>query len=160
MKPSNSAEIGKQCMPTGTVKWFSVAKGFGFITPDDGTATYSCISQRLRKPIFRPWRTALLFGIPLARGTGKSLQKASRSFPSRRHLNASLNRIMQLQLSRKNSRRSGVFDGDSCHGCSNRERLRLTRHRSTLCATSSAALSNNHLRDWYVQFSSKCKYGI
>jgi CspA family cold shock protein len=32
-----SSHGGTSTMPTGTVKWFSDEKGFGFITPDEGS---------------------------------------------------------------------------------------------------------------------------
>lgn len=36
MRPMSGVLIGSLQMATGTVKWFNDAKGFGFITPDEG----------------------------------------------------------------------------------------------------------------------------
>jgi CspA family cold shock protein len=37
LRGGSTSTPGGDSMPTGTVKWFSDEKGFGFITPDEGS---------------------------------------------------------------------------------------------------------------------------
>jgi CspA family cold shock protein len=40
-------------MPTGTVKWFNDDKGYGFVSPDDGSKDVFCSSQCDRRRGFK-----------------------------------------------------------------------------------------------------------
>jgi len=41
--------IGRTDVAMGTVKWFNMTKGYGFITPEGGGQDVSCTSQQLRR---------------------------------------------------------------------------------------------------------------
>ena len=41
-------------MQTGTVKWFNAAKGFGFITPDDGSKDVFVHSGAVKRAGLKP----------------------------------------------------------------------------------------------------------
>jgi len=60
-------------MPEGTVKWFNATKGFGFITPDDGSpdvfAHFSSIERSNAPHLHEPVGVGLPHPIPAFGGS-------------------------------------------------------------------------------------------
>ncbi len=60
-------------MATGTVKWFNDAKGFGFITPDEGGEDLFCHHTAIQSSGFRTLAEGQRVEFEVARGP-KGLQ--------------------------------------------------------------------------------------
>jgi CspA family cold shock protein len=68
-------------MPSGTVKWFNDAKGYGFITPDDGGEDLFAHFSAIQMPGFKTLKEAQKVTFEVVQGP-KGKQAANIQSPS------------------------------------------------------------------------------
>lgn len=95
-------------MPTGKVKWFSASKGFGFIMPDDGSADVFLHLSKVEEANLPTLESGTALQYSIGSRSGKVFAEGL-SIISRQ----SLDRTVQVQISRQNSRKNGACEGDS-----------------------------------------------